>query len=68
MHPISTWSSTPKQSDWKSLVAKYRTAHTWKGIWQLCNSLIPFIVIWYLMVLSLDLGYWLTLLLSLTRG
>jgi omega-6 fatty acid desaturase (delta-12 desaturase) len=54
-----------KPPAWKSLVAKYQTSHTWKSIWQVCNSFIPFLVIWYLMYLSLEVNYWLTLLLSL---
>lgn len=57
--------STSKQLAWKSLVAKYQISDTWKGMWQVCNSFIPFLTLWYLMYLSLDIGYWLTLLLSL---
>ncbi len=56
---------TASPSAWKSLVTKYQTADTRKSIWQVCNSFIPFFVLWYLMYLSLDVGYWLTLLLSL---
>ncbi|HMQ51581.1 MAG TPA: fatty acid desaturase [Anaerolineae bacterium] len=65
MHPISIRPSAAKQPGWKSLAAKYQTSHAGKSVWQLGNSLIPFLVIWYLMVVSLDVGYWLTLLLSL---
>jgi len=65
MNPISTPASTTNQPGWKSLAAKYQTASTWKSIWQLGNSLIPFLALWYLMLLSLSVGYWLTLLLSL---
>lgn len=52
-------------TDWKSLVAEYQIADTRKSIWQLCNTFIPFLVLWYLMFLSLNIGYWLTLLLAL---
>jgi acyl-lipid omega-6 desaturase (Delta-12 desaturase) len=52
-------------NDWKSLVAQYQSSHTWKSIWQLINSFIPFFAIWYVMYLSLDKGYWLTLLLAI---
>ncbi|MCB0211962.1 MAG: fatty acid desaturase [Anaerolineae bacterium] len=65
MHPVSTRPTTGQQPDWKSLATKYQTAYAWKSIWQLINSLIPFLAIWYLMVLSLQVGYWLTLLLAL---
>ena len=62
---ISTQPSTTKQPGWKSLTAKYQTTNTWKSVWQVANSFIPFVVLWLLMVVSLDVGYWLTLLLSL---
>lgn len=56
--------SATNQPTWKNLVEKYQTAHTWRSIWQVCNSFIPFFICWSLMVLSLDVSYWLTLLLS----
>jgi omega-6 fatty acid desaturase (delta-12 desaturase) len=46
------------------LVTRYQTADTWKSVWQLVNSLVPFLVLWYVMILSLQVGYWLTLLLA----
>jgi omega-6 fatty acid desaturase (delta-12 desaturase) len=61
----STPHSASEPSTWKSLVAQYQTSHTWKSIWQFTNSIIPFLILWYLMVRSLEIGYWLTLLLSL---
>jgi len=57
--------STSRSSAWKSAVAKYQSSHTWKSIWQLCNTFVPFFLLWYLMLLSLEVGYWLTLVLAL---
>ncbi len=51
-------------AEWKNLVIKYQSSHTWKSIWQLSNSILPFIAIWYAMYLSLEVSYWLTLLLA----
>jgi omega-6 fatty acid desaturase (delta-12 desaturase) len=56
-HPV------PDKAAWSSLVAKYQTAHTWHSIWQVVNSFVPFVVLWYLMYLSLAYSYWLTLVL-----
>jgi omega-6 fatty acid desaturase (delta-12 desaturase) len=50
---------------WTSLMAQYQTSHTWKSIGQVSNTFIPFFLIWYLMYLSLDYSYWLTLGLAL---
>lgn len=57
--------SSLKQNFWDNLIEKYQNSSSRKGIWQICNSFIPFFIIWYLMYLSLDVSYWLTLLLSL---
>ena len=48
---------------WQKAVAKYAYPETWRSVWQVINSLIPFIVLWYLAYRSLEVGYWLTLLL-----
>lgn len=51
--------------NWQALVAKYQKPHLGKSLWQLANSVIPFIGLWYLMYRSLEISYWLTLLLAL---
>lgn len=54
-----------KPTKWDSFISKYQISSNVKSIWQLTNSIIPYLIIWYLMYLSLDISYWLTLLLSL---
>ena len=50
-----------KKPAWLDLVAQYQMPSKWKSIWQFINSFFPFIALWYLMYLSLDVSYWLTL-------
>ncbi len=54
----------PKER-WQTIVAKYAVPEKWLSIWQIINSVIPFIVLWAVMVASLRVGYWLTLILSI---
>ncbi|RME74651.1 MAG: fatty acid desaturase [Chloroflexi bacterium] len=54
-----------RSQEWKKAVAKYQIPNARKSIWQIINTLIPFVAIWYLMVQSLSIGYWLTLLLAI---
>jgi omega-6 fatty acid desaturase (delta-12 desaturase) len=49
---------------WQGIVAKYAFPDTWRSIWQVLNSVVPFIVMWYLMYRALEVGYWLTLILA----
>jgi len=53
------------QIKWQSIVAKYAYPETWRSLWQVFNSVIPFFVLWYLAYLSLQVGYWLTLLITI---
>ncbi|MEP7134590.1 MAG: fatty acid desaturase [Chloroflexota bacterium] len=55
---------TTEKFKWQTVVAKYAYPETWRSVWQVLNSLIPFLLTWYLMYRSLAVGYWLTLILS----
>jgi omega-6 fatty acid desaturase (delta-12 desaturase) len=47
--------------EWVGVVKKYATPVLLKSIWQLINSLLPYIVLWYLAYLSLSISYLTTL-------
>ena len=49
---------------WQGIVSKYAYPETWRSLWQIANSLVPFLLMWYVMYRSLEVGYWLTLLLA----
>lgn len=48
---------------WQTLTAKYAFPEMWRSVWQIVNTVIPFFLFWYLAYRSLEVGYWLTLLL-----
>lgn len=49
---------------WQDLVSKYQFPDKWRSVWQIANSIIPYIATWYLMYRSLSVSYWLTLALA----
>lgn len=54
---------------WQSLVAKYQVPDMWRSIWQVANTLVPYFVLFYLSLRSLEISFWLTLPLTiLTAG
>jgi omega-6 fatty acid desaturase (delta-12 desaturase) len=55
---------TTQKFKWQGIVSKYAYPETWRSLWQVFNSVIPFFVLWYLMYRSLAIGYWLTLILA----
>jgi omega-6 fatty acid desaturase (delta-12 desaturase) len=50
---------------WQAVVARYAAPDNWRSLWQIVNSALPFVALWALMVYSLRVGYWLTLLLAI---
>ena len=49
---------------WQSLTSRYASPDIGRSIWQVVNTVIPFVGMWVLMYYSLRVGYWLTLLLA----
>lgn len=56
---------TAENINWKSMVRPFQTPDTKKSAWQVVNTFVPFFVLWIAMYFSLQVGYWLTLLLAL---
>ena len=48
--------------DWNALLAPYRKPQTWRSVFQLVNTALPFGVLWLMVLWSVDVSYWLTLL------
>src|SRR5512146_26350 len=49
---------------WQDAVARYASPDTRRSIRQVVNTMVPFFALWYLMIRSVQVGYWLTLLLA----
>jgi acyl-lipid omega-6 desaturase (Delta-12 desaturase) len=50
--------------DWNAILAPYRRPEIWRSVFQLANTALPLALIWVAMVWSLEVGYWLTLILA----
>lgn len=70
MNEHSTLSPPPpiqvdhKQIGHKDVLAQYRKPSPGRCVWQLLSSIIPFCMLWALMLFSLRYSYWITLALS----
>lgn len=64
----SNETSQETERAWEKAIIKYTHPDLKKSIWQICNSVIPYIFMWYLMYRSLEYPYWITLLLSLVAA
>lgn len=51
-------------NSWMKIVQKYNQPIAIRSWWQVINSFVPYIGLWFLMYYSLSVSYWLTLLIS----
>jgi omega-6 fatty acid desaturase (delta-12 desaturase) len=56
--------SEPLKLPWQKMVAPYQTPDLRRSWGQVANSILPYLLLWALMVWSLNISYWLTLLLA----
>ena len=53
-----------QKKNWRKLIAPYEKVHVGRSIWQLINTFVPFLLLWYLAYQSLTISYLFTLLLA----
>jgi omega-6 fatty acid desaturase (delta-12 desaturase) len=60
--------SQPKKNDpgneWIEIIKRYNKPDKIKSWWQIINSLGPYIFLWVVMIKTIEISYWLTLILS----
>jgi acyl-lipid omega-6 desaturase (Delta-12 desaturase) len=56
--------SKESQQSWMQIISKYNFPDEAKSWWQIINSGVPYVALWILMYFSLQVSYFLTLLLS----
>ena len=54
-----------KNKAWREAIARYQTPSLKRSLWEITNSVGPFLLLWYAMYRSLEVSYWLTLALAI---
>jgi omega-6 fatty acid desaturase (delta-12 desaturase) len=57
-----------KSPEWKTATIPYQFPDVSRSIWQIVNTLVPFALLFYLMYLSLEVSYWLTIALAIPEA
>ena len=52
-------------NSWRDIVSRYNRPNISRSIWQMVNSIIPYMFLWFLMYESLKISYWITLPLTM---
>jgi acyl-lipid omega-6 desaturase (Delta-12 desaturase) len=53
---------------WKAIVEKYQHPSTWRAVWQIIDTLVPYALLWYLMYRCLSISWWLVVPLAVLAG
>ena len=53
---------------WKEIVLKYQKSSTWRALWQIVNTIVPYGGLWYLMYLCKPVSWWLVVPLAILAG
>ncbi|MDB6020947.1 MAG: hypothetical protein JWQ04_804 [Pedosphaera sp.] len=53
---------------WKQIVLKYQQPSTWRALWQIIDTVIPYAAVWYLMYICRSISWWLVLPLAVLAG
>ena len=55
-------------ANWKQIVARYQQPSVPRAVWQLVNTLVPYIGLWVLMYFTVSISWWLTIPLAILAG
>ena len=53
---------------WKEIVLRYQKPSTWRALWQIIDTVIPYGLLWYLMYLCRPVSWWLVVPLAVLAG
>ena len=60
--------SAADNAAWKAIVLKYQQPSVGRAVWQLVNTLVPYVGLWCLMYLCLPVSWWLVVPLAILAG
>src|ERR1041385_8624383 len=55
-------------SAWKAILARFQQPHSWRAVWQLCNTVGAYLLVWCSLYLSHLVSWWLTMPLAVLAG
>jgi len=65
---VDAGETTVQTATWKQVVAKYQKPSVWRSVWQIVNSTVPYVILWWLMYLVKGISVWLAVPLAVLAG
>jgi acyl-lipid omega-6 desaturase (Delta-12 desaturase) len=57
-----------ERTRWRAVIARYQRSSTALALWQLINTLVPYVLLWYVMYRMKDISLWLTIPFAILAG
>ncbi len=61
-------SEQAERARWRAVIAKYQQPSTVRALWQIINTVVPYVLLWYLMYRLKDVSPWLTVPFAVAAG
>lgn len=65
---LSAGDNRANPAAWKEIVARYQKPCVGRAVWQVANTLVPYVAIWVLMYFTVAISWWLTIPLAVLAG
>ena len=65
---LSAGAEAENNSAWKEIVLRYQKPSVGRALWQMVNTIIPYIGLWVAMYFTLKVSWWLTIPLAMLAG
>ena len=60
--------SAEERARWRAVIQEYQHPSTVRALWQIVNTLVPYVLLWYFMYQLKDVSLWLTIPLAVIAG
>ncbi len=64
----ATEPGNPERTRWRAVIARYQQPSTVRAVWQIASTIIPCILLWYVMYRVKDVSLWLTIPFAVIAG
>ena len=58
----------PTIAEWKAIIAEFQTPSHLRAVWQLVNTIVPYVALWVGIYLAFAVSWWLVATLSVLAG
>jgi acyl-lipid omega-6 desaturase (Delta-12 desaturase) len=66
--PTQSQQPASSNNSWKDIVVKYQKPAVWRALWQVVNTIVPYVALWCLMYWAVTVSWWIAVPLAILAG